>query len=114
MIQFRDMFQCRRLITPIILPCFFWSVVVMSTLAGMVGVINSIMMIPESPLIGMFMIAVTVLAVCVAALTARVLCELFLVSFRTNGNLYRIRTLLEATEQELSAGAQETHRSKAA
>ncbi len=114
MIKLRDMLQWRNLITPLIVPFFFWSVLIASPVAGIFGLLNGIMLIADNPLVGMLVIALTIPMVALAIIAARLISEFFLISFRTNAHLYRIRTVLEAAEHELSKSTQQTHLSNAA
>ena len=107
MIEIREMVQWRRLITPLMVPLFFWGALVTALMVGIFGLINGLTLLSENPLTGIVVIAMTISAVCVAIVAARLISEFFLVSFRTNNHLYKIRTLVEASEQQTSSYADE-------
>ena len=76
-------------------------------MVGIFGLISGLTLLSENPLTGILVIAVTISAVCVAIVAARLISEFFLVSFRTNNHLYKISKLVEASEQQTSSYADE-------
>ncbi len=102
MIELHEMIQWRKLITPLIVPLFFWGAIVTSGICGIFGIVSGIVLLPESPVMGILLIALTVSVTCVAVALVRLVAEFFLVSFRKNNHLYRIRQLVEGTEQTQS------------
>ena len=99
MIKLRDVLQ--GVITPLIVTLLFRSVLITSPVAGIFGLLSGILLSTDNPLVGMLVIALTIPVVTLAIIAARLMSEFFLVSFRTTVNLYRIRAILEAAEQEL-------------
>jgi uncharacterized membrane protein HdeD (DUF308 family) len=102
MIALNEMIQWRKLITPLIVPLFFWGAVITTAICGVFGILSGIFLLPSSPFLGIMVIALTIAVACVALATVRLVAEFFLVSFRKNNHLYRIRQLVEGTEQTQS------------
>jgi hypothetical protein len=116
MIEIRDMVQWHRLMTPLMAPLFFWGALILALTVGVFGLISGLALLAENPLTGFLVIAMTIPAVCVVIAAARLISEFFLVSFRTNNHLYKIRKLVEASEQQSSSytNEQQAHLSRAA
>jgi hypothetical protein len=102
MIAFNEMVQWRKLITPLIVPLFFWGAVITTAICAVFGILSGIFLLPDSPFLGIMVIALTIAGACVALATVRLMAEFFLVSFRKNNHLYRIRQLVEGTDQTQS------------
>jgi hypothetical protein len=102
MIAINDMVQWRKLITPLIVPLFFWGAVITTAICVVFGILSGIFLLPDSPFMGIMVIALTIAVGCVALTTVRLVAEFFLVTFRKNSHLYRIRQLVEGTEQTQS------------
>ena len=54
------MLQWRNLITLLIVPLFFRSVLITSPVAGIFGLLSGILLITDNPLVGMLVIALTI------------------------------------------------------
>ncbi|MBV9237005.1 MAG: DUF4282 domain-containing protein [Xanthobacteraceae bacterium] len=102
MVAFNEMIQWRKLITPVIVPLFFWGAVITTAICGVFGLFSGLFLLPDSPFLGIMVIALTIAVGCVALATVRLVAEFFLVSFRKNNHLYRIRQLVEGTDQSQS------------
>jgi hypothetical protein len=102
MIELNEMIQWRKLITPVIVPLFFWGAVTTTVICGLLGLASGIALLPDSPFFGIMLIALTVSIACVALATIRLIAEFFLVTFRKNDHLYRIRKMVEGAEQAQS------------
>jgi hypothetical protein len=80
MIQLRELGQHRKLITPSVAPLFFWSAVTTTIIAGLFGVMDGLFLIPDNPIFGVSVIALTIAVVCVTILAIRLVTEFFLVT----------------------------------
>ena len=98
MVQLRELGQHRKLITPSVAPLFFWSALTTTIIAGLFGLMDGLVLIPDNPIFGMSVIVLTIAIVCVAILAIRLVTEFFLVTFRANCHLSVIRKLLEGVE----------------
>ena len=101
-IQLRELGQHRKLITPSVAPLFFWSALTTTIIAGLFGVMDGLFLIPDNPIFGFSVIALTIALDCVAILAIRLVTEFFLVTFRTSYHLSVIRKLLEGVEAQES------------
>src|ERR1700746_4165656 len=98
MIAFNEMIQWRKLITPLIVPLFFWGAVITTAICGIFGLFSGIFLLPDSPFLGIMVIALTIAVACVALATVRLGGEFFLVSFRKNNHFFRRRHAVQRTE----------------
>jgi hypothetical protein len=107
MIKLRELGQHRKLITPSVAPLFFWSALITTIIAGLFGLMDGMILIPDNPIFGMSVIVLTIAVVCVAILAIRLVTEFFLVTFRASGHLSVIRKLLEEVEANESYADQQ-------
>jgi hypothetical protein len=63
---------------------------------------DGLFLIPDNPIFGVSVIALTIAVVCVTILAIRLVTEFFLVTFRTSYHLSVIRKLLEGVESQES------------
>jgi len=115
MIELRELGQWHRLITPLIVPLFFWGATITAIMAGLFGFMGGLILLSDSPVFGIMVIAFTICVACVGVLAVRLMAEFCLVSFRINSNLQAIRSILERVEQtQLYVDQQERQFSQAA
>src|SRR3974377_506078 len=92
MIALNEMVQWRKLITPLIVPLFFWGAAISTAICGVFGILSGIFLLPESPFLGIMVIALTVAVACVAIATVRV------VGWWLNSSCYRFARTITSTE----------------
>src|ERR1700749_1122170 len=78
MIAFNQLIQWRNLIAPLILPLFFSGAVITTAICGVFGILSGIFLLPDSPFLGIMVIALTMAVSCVALATVRLVAEFFL------------------------------------
>jgi hypothetical protein len=86
-----DLFQWDRFITPSIIKLFYWLCVAVAVLGGLSGVISSFRVMAYSPIAGFVMAVMSVAAVLVGVIFARIAAEFVLIVFRINEHLGAIR-----------------------
>jgi hypothetical protein len=91
MLDFRDLFQWERFITPSIIKLFYWLAVGIAVLIGLSGVISALRLMAASPLSGLIMAVVCLAGVLVGIILARIAAEFVLIVFRINEHLGAIR-----------------------
>ena len=113
--ELRELGHWRMLLTPLIVPLFYWGAIITAMLAGIFGLMGGLVFLSDNPVFGMMVIAFSICATCVVILTIRLVAEFFVISFQTNGHLNAIRSVLDRAEQvEARADRQQTHLSRAA
>lgn len=95
MFDIDDMFQWRRFITPSVVPLFFWVACFAAALVGLSGFTAGVLLLLDSPLIGVVIAVFSLTMTCLGVLVARLIAEFVLISFRTNDHIYAIRVLAE-------------------
>lgn len=91
MLEFRDLFQWDRFITPTIIKTFYWLVIALVALSGLSGVFSGLALIAVSPFIGFITVLSSLMAVVVGVVLARIGTEFVLIVFRINEHLGAIR-----------------------
>ena len=91
MFSFRDLFQWERFVTPSIIKLFFWLVVAIIILFGLLGIASALQMMAASAGVGVFMLLGSLLGVTIGILFARIVAEFVLIVFRINEHLGAIR-----------------------
>ena len=91
MLNFGDLFQWERFITPSIIKLFYWLVLGITVLFGLSGVFSALGMMVASPGIGFIMLLGSLLGVVVGIVFARIAAEFVLIVFRINEHLGAIR-----------------------
>jgi Domain of unknown function (DUF4282) len=91
MLDLRDLFQWERFITPSIIKVFYWLAVGLSVLFGLYNLFGGLWMMAVNPFAGMLIMVASVIGVLVGILTARIIAEFILITFRINEHLGAIR-----------------------
>jgi Domain of unknown function (DUF4282) len=91
MLDLRDLFQWERFITPSIIKVFYWLAVGMSVLFGLFYLFAGLWMMAVNPFAGLLMMVGSVVGVLIGILTARIIAEFILITFRINEHLGAIR-----------------------
>lgn len=91
MLEFRDLFQWDRFITPTVIKTFYWLVIILITLFGLSGIFSGLALMAISPFTGFLMILSSVAGVVVGIIFARIAAEFILIVFRINEHLGAIR-----------------------
>jgi len=91
MLDYRDLFQWERFITPSIIKIFYWLAVGISVLFGLSGVITGFTLMAVHPLGGIFWIIASLIGILIGVIFARIVAEFVLITFRINEHLSAIR-----------------------
>jgi hypothetical protein len=91
MMDFRDLFQWERFITPSIIKIFYWLAVVISLLLGLSGMLSGLALLFQAPLGGIVAILGSAIGALMGVLFARIISEFVLIMFRINEHLGAIR-----------------------
>jgi hypothetical protein len=91
MLDFRDLFQWERFITPSIIKVFYWLAVLIALVAAVTGILSGLALMTLQPINGAVTILVSVIGALMAIITARIFAEFVLITFRINEHLGAIR-----------------------
>ena len=91
MLDLRDLFQWERFITPSIIKVFYWLAVGLSVLFGLSNLFAGLWMMTVNPFGGLLMMVGSLVGVLIGILTARIIAEFILITFRINEHLGAIR-----------------------
>ncbi len=91
MSELRDLFQWERFITPSIIKIFYWLVVGICVLFGILGILSGLALIFVSPISGFTTVLGSLLGTLVGIIVARISAEYILIIFRINEHLGAIR-----------------------
>ena len=91
MLDYRDLFQWERFITPSIIKIFYWLAIGMSVLFGLSGAITGLTLMAVHPLGGLFWILASFAGIVIGVIFARIISEYVLIMFRINEHLGAIR-----------------------
>jgi uncharacterized membrane protein len=91
MLDLRDLFQWERFITPSIIKVFYWLAVGLSVLFGLSNLFAGLWMMAANPFGGLLMMVGSLFGVLIGILTARIVAEFILITFRINEHLGAIR-----------------------
>ena len=91
MLDLRDLFQWERFITPSIIKVFYWLAVGLSVLFELSYLFTGLWMMAVNPFAGVLMMVGSVVGVRIGILTARIIAEFILITFRINEHLGAIR-----------------------
>ena len=91
MLEFRDLFQWDRFITPTVIKTFYWLVIILIALFGLSGVFSGLALMAISPFTGFLMVLSSIAGVVVGIIFARIAAEFILIVFRINEHLGAIR-----------------------
>ena len=89
--NFRDLFQWDRFITPTIVKTFYVLVVALIVLFGISGIFSGLGMMAISPFGGFLVVLSSIASVVVGIIFSRIVTELILIVFRINEHLGAIR-----------------------
>jgi predicted membrane metal-binding protein len=91
MLNFQDLFQWDRFITPTIVKTFYVLVVALIILFGISGILSGLAMMAVSPFGGFLVVLYSIASVVVGIIFSRIATELILIVFRINEHLGAIR-----------------------
>jgi predicted membrane metal-binding protein len=91
MLNFQDLFQWDRFITPSIVKTFYVLVVALIILFGISGIFSGLAMMAMSPFGGFLVVLSSIASVVVGIIFSRIVTELILIVFRINEHLGAIR-----------------------
>ena len=91
MLEFRDLFQWDRFITPTIIKTFYWLVIALIVLFGIAGVFNGLATMAVSPFGEFILLLSSIASVVVGIIFSRISAEFILIVFRINEHLGAIR-----------------------
>ena len=91
MLDFQDLFQWDRFITPTIIKTFYWLVIALIILFGISGIFSGLATMAISPFGGFIILLSSLASVIVGVIAARFSAEFVLIVFRINEHLGAIR-----------------------
>jgi predicted membrane metal-binding protein len=91
MLNFQDLFQWDRFITPTIVKTFYVLVVALIILFGISGIFSGLATMAMSPFGGFLVVLSSIASVLVGIIFSRIVTELILIVFRINEHLGAIR-----------------------
>lgn len=91
MLEFRDLFQWDRFITPTVIKTFYWLVIILTVMFGLIGVLSGLSAMAISPFSGFLVILSSLGGTVVGVIFARIAAEFVLIVFRINEHLGAIR-----------------------
>ena len=91
MLEFRDLFQWERFITPTVIKPFYTMALALIILLGVSGILAGLAAMAISPFTGFLSILASIVGTIVGVVFARVACEFALIVFRINEHLGAIR-----------------------
>ena len=92
MLNFGDLFQWERFITPSIIKIFYWLLVAMSVLGGLQLLFGGLGLMLISPVAGILTMVAGVIIAFIGIIFARIAAEFVLIVFRINEHLGAIRS----------------------
>ncbi len=107
MVDFREMFQWSRFITPIAAPLFFWVATFAAAVVGLFGFTAGVVLASDYPLVAIFVVVFSIAIACLGVISARLIAEFVLISFRTNDHIHAIRILAQPATQQPRANQEE-------
>jgi uncharacterized protein DUF4282 len=91
MLDWQDLFQWDRFITPTIIKIFYWLTIVLSVLYGLSGIFTGLATMAINPFGGFLIVLASIAGVLAGIIFARVAAEFVLIVFRINEHLGAIR-----------------------
>jgi ABC-type sugar transport system permease subunit len=91
MLDFQDLFQWDRFITPTIIKTFYWLVIALICLMGLSGIFSGLSAMAVSPFAGFLALLYSIASVVVGIVFSRIMAEFVLIVFRINEHLGAIR-----------------------
>ena len=107
MVDFREMFQWSRFITPIAAPLFFWVGTFAAAVVGLFGLTAGVVFASNYPLVAIIVVVFSIAIACLGIISARLIAEFVLISFRTNDHIHAIRILAQPATQQPPANREE-------
>jgi hypothetical protein len=91
MLDWQDLFQWDRFITPTIIKIFYWLAIALSVLYGLTGIFTGLAAMAINPFAGFLGVLASLAGVLAGVIFARVAAEFILIVFRINEHLGAIR-----------------------
>jgi hypothetical protein len=91
MMNWQDLFQWDRFITPTIIKIFYWLAIVLAVLYGLSGIFTGLAAMAVNPFGGFVVVLASIAGVVAGVIFARILAEFVLIVFRINEHLGAIR-----------------------
>ena len=91
MLDFQDLFQWDRFITPTVIKTFYWLVIALIVLTGVSGVFSGLAAMAISPFAGFLLLLSSIIGAAVGIVFSRIVAEFILIVFRINEHLGAIR-----------------------
>jgi hypothetical protein len=91
MIDFAELLQWDRFITPSVIRVFYWLSLALTALIGLSLIFTALGMMAINFIAGVFMLIAAMLFILTGIIFVRILCELVMVFFRINEHLGAIR-----------------------
>ena len=91
MLNWQDLFQWDRFITPTIIKVFYWLAIILSLLFGISGIFSGLAMMAINPFAGFLMMLSALAGVLIGIVFSRIVAEFILIVFRINEHLGAIR-----------------------
>ena len=91
MLDWQDLFQWDRFITPTIIKIFYWLTIVLAVLYGLAGIFSGLVSMAVNPFGGFLIVLASIVGVLAGIIFARVAAEFVLIVFRINEHLGAIR-----------------------
>ena len=107
MVDFREIFQWNRFITPTAAPLFFWVATFAAAVVGLFGFTAAGVLASDYPLVAIIVVVFSIAIACLGIISARLIAEFVLISFRTNDHIHAIRILAQPATQQPGANREE-------
>ena len=91
MLDYRDLFQWDRFITPTMIKMFYWLVIALIVLFGIAGIFNGLATMAISPFGGFILLLSSIASAVVGIILSCIVAEFILIVFRVNEHLGAIR-----------------------
>jgi hypothetical protein len=91
MLNFQDLFQWDRFITPTIIKTFYWIMIVWVVLLGVSGILSGLTAMAINPFGGFLLVLSNIVGTIVGIIFSRIAAEFVLIVFRINEHLGAIR-----------------------
>jgi len=91
MLDYQELLQWDRFITPSIIKIFYWLAIGMSALFALSGIVSGLALMSLHPLAGVFWILGSLIGLVIGVIFSRIVSEYFLIMFRINEHLGAIR-----------------------
>jgi hypothetical protein len=91
MMDWQDLFQWDRFITPTIIKIFYWLMIVLAVLYGLSGIFTGLAAMAVNPFGGFVVVLASIAGVVAGVIFARIAAEFVLIVFRINEHLGAIR-----------------------